>query len=88
MCHQIIHHKRFCLNKYLCIENQVQEEKIVMILRVIKTTVKLLNPLLRIENQDFLKSCKMRIKQILFKQNLFLKTEELYLFSRKRIEKP
>ena len=27
MCHQIIQHNKFCLNKYLCIENQVQEEE-------------------------------------------------------------
>ena len=27
MRHQIIHHNKFCLNKYLLIENQVQEEK-------------------------------------------------------------
>ena len=27
MRHQIIQHKKFCLNKYLLIENQVQEEE-------------------------------------------------------------
>ena len=27
MCHQIIQHNKFCLNKYLCIENQVEEEE-------------------------------------------------------------
>ena len=27
MRHQIIHHNKFCLNKYLLTENQVQEEK-------------------------------------------------------------
>ena len=27
MHHQIIQHKKFCLNKYLLIENQVQEEE-------------------------------------------------------------
>ena len=27
MHHQIIQHNRFCLNKYLLIENQVQEEQ-------------------------------------------------------------
>ena len=27
MCHQIIQHNEFCLNKYLCIENHVQEEE-------------------------------------------------------------
>ena len=27
MHHQIIQHNKFCLNKYLRIENQVQEEK-------------------------------------------------------------
>ena len=27
MRHQIIHHNKFCLNKYLLIENQVQEEE-------------------------------------------------------------
>ena len=26
MCHQIIQHYKFCLNKYLLVENQVQEE--------------------------------------------------------------
>ena len=25
--HQIIQHNKFCLNKYLCIEDQVQEEE-------------------------------------------------------------
>ena len=27
MRHQIIQHNKFCLNKYLSIENQVQEEE-------------------------------------------------------------
>ena len=27
MRNQIIQHNKFCLNKYLCIENQVQEEE-------------------------------------------------------------
>ena len=27
MRHQIIQHNKFCLNKYLCIENQMQEEE-------------------------------------------------------------
>ena len=27
MRHQIIHHNKSCSNKYLCIENQVQEEE-------------------------------------------------------------
>ena len=27
MRHQIIQHNKFCLNKYLLIENQVQEEE-------------------------------------------------------------
>ena len=27
MCHQIIQHNKFCLNKYLLNENQVQEEE-------------------------------------------------------------
>ena len=27
MRRQIIQHNKFCLNKYLCIENQVQEEQ-------------------------------------------------------------
>ena len=27
MSHQIIQHKKFCLNKYLRTENQVQEEE-------------------------------------------------------------
>ena len=27
MRHQIIQHKKFCLNKYLLIDNQVQEEE-------------------------------------------------------------
>ena len=29
MGHQIIQRNKFCLNKYLCIENQVQEEETV-----------------------------------------------------------
>ena len=29
MCHQIIQHSKFCLNKYLLIENQVEEEETV-----------------------------------------------------------
>ena len=27
MCYQIIQHNKFCLEKYLSIENQVQEEE-------------------------------------------------------------
>ena len=27
MRHQIIQHNKFCLNKYLCIKNQMQEEE-------------------------------------------------------------
>ena len=27
MCHQIIQYNKLCLNKYLLIENQVQEEE-------------------------------------------------------------
>ena len=27
MRHKIIQHNKFCLNKYLCTENQVQEEE-------------------------------------------------------------
>ena len=27
MCHQIIQHSKTCLNKYLLIENQVEEEE-------------------------------------------------------------
>ena len=29
MRHQIIQHNKFCLNKFLLIENQVQEEEIM-----------------------------------------------------------
>ena len=29
MCHQIIQHNKFCLNKYLLKENQVQEKSMV-----------------------------------------------------------
>ena len=27
MCHEIIQHHKFCLNKYLCIDNQLREKK-------------------------------------------------------------
>ena len=27
MCHQIIQHDKFCLNKYLLFENKMQEEE-------------------------------------------------------------
>ena len=27
MGHQIIHHNKFCLNKYLLVENRIQEEE-------------------------------------------------------------
>ena len=27
MRHQVIQHNKFCLNKYLCTENQVEEEE-------------------------------------------------------------
>ena len=30
MRHQIIQHNKFCLNRYLCIENHMQEEEETM----------------------------------------------------------
>ena len=29
MSHKIIQHNEFCLNKYLCIDNQVQDKEII-----------------------------------------------------------
>ena len=27
MCHQIIQHNKFCLNKHMCVEDQMQEKQ-------------------------------------------------------------
>ena len=35
MCHQIIQHSKFCLNKYLLIENQVEEETVRKVYKLI-----------------------------------------------------
>ena len=37
MRHQIVQHKKFCLGKYLLIENQVKEEKTMQ--KVYKTNI-------------------------------------------------